>query len=244
LPQSGRINNLMAASSRVFDRSRDPVAVGHQMSKNTYALSVSVFTFLGIGVSFVASLVSHHWQVNTTASVLELTIGCLIVGIAGIMISLSSDDPFVSMLGFTVLAIAFGIMLGPILNQYKTVSVVECLALTTAIVAAFGVLGAVIPGSLEGFGSYVLGALLVLIVCYFFVPLAHFFGVKTATALTWVDWLGVLVFCGIVVYDWNRAMRLPRTLDNAVDSAVAVYLDFVNIFIRLLQIIGGQSTSK
>jgi len=36
-------------------------------------------------------------------------------------------------------------------------------------------------------------------------------------------------------------MRLPRTLDNAIDCAAAVFVDFVNLFIRLLMLLGNTS---
>ncbi len=35
-------------------------------------------------------------------------------------------------------------------------------------------------------------------------------------------------------------MRVERTHDNAIDCAVAVYLDFANLFIRLLSLFGAR----
>ena len=34
--------------------------------------------------------------------------------------------------------------------------------------------------------------------------------------------------------DWAKAQEKPKTLDNAVDSAVDLYLDIINLFVRLL----------
>jgi FtsH-binding integral membrane protein len=235
----------MSFSDSVFDR-QDVFArsSAHAMSKNLYAFTVCVFVFLGIGASLAASVVSHDWNVDSTASLLWLIIPTFLVALAGVFIATGSDNPAISMLGYAMVAIPFGLMLGPVLAEYTTASIVKVLVITTAIVAIFGIVGAIIPDNLEGLGSYVFGALLILILGYLFAPLAHFFGVETATALTALDWLGVVLFCGIVVFDWNRAMRLPRTLDNAVDSALAVYLDWFNIFIRLLAIMGNSSSSS
>jgi len=33
-------------------------------------------------------------------------------------------------------------------------------------------------------------------------------------------------------------MRIPYTMNNAIDAAVEVYLDFINLFIRLLSLLG------
>jgi FtsH-binding integral membrane protein len=87
-------------------------------------------------------------------------------------------------------------------------------------------------------------ALLVLLLGYFVVPIAAFIGFNVGGALTILDCFGVIIFSGMVVFDWNRAMRLPRTLDNAVDSALAVYLDWFNIFIRLLSLLGERDSNK
>ena len=53
---------------------------------------------------------------------------------------------------------------------------------------------------------------------------------------TIVDGLFVLIFSGYIGYDWARANRLPKTLDNAIDSAAALYLDIINLFLRLLRL--------
>ena len=50
----------------------------------------------------------------------------------------------------------------------------------------------------------------------------------------WWDWLVVLLSCGYIGYDWSKAQEKRKTLDNAVDSAVDLYLDIINLFVRLL----------
>jgi FtsH-binding integral membrane protein len=56
----------------------------------------------------------------------------------------------------------------------------------------------------------------------------------------WIDWAVAAIFCGYIGYDWGRAMRIPKTVDNAVDSAAAVYMDIVNLFARILRILGRR----
>jgi FtsH-binding integral membrane protein len=55
-----------------------------------------------------------------------------------------------------------------------------------------------------------------------------------------IDWIVVLIFCGYVGYDWGRANRLPRTVDNAIDSAASLYMDIINLFLRILRILGRK----
>jgi FtsH-binding integral membrane protein len=59
-------------------------------------------------------------------------------------------------------------------------------------------------------------------------------------SVEWIDWVVVGIFCGYIGYDWARANAIPKTLDNAVDSAAAIYIDIINLFIRILSIMGRR----
>ena len=54
-----------------------------------------------------------------------------------------------------------------------------------------------------------------------------------ATPSLW-DFIVALIFCGYIGYDWAEAQTKAHTLDNAVDSVVDLYLDIVNLFLRIL----------
>ena len=160
--------------------------------------------------------------------------------IVGIIIALKSENPIVSLIGYAMITIPFGLMLGPIVAMYTAASVVKVLFLTTAIVVILGIVGAVIPDSLDGWAGPLLGLLLLLLLGYFIVPFAGVFGIPINTAMTVLDWAGVLLFGVLVIFDLNRAMHIPYTMDNSIDSAIGIYLDFINIFIRLLSLVGKK----
>ena len=60
----------------------------------------------------------------------------------------------------------------------------------------------------------------------------------TGTVPPIFDWIFVVIFSGYIGYDWARAQMLPRTLDNAIDAAAALYV--VILFIRLVRIFGRR----
>ena len=37
--------------------------------------------------------------------------------------------------------------------------------------------------------------------------------------------------------DFHRSQMYPKTLDNAVDSALDIYLDVINLFLKVLRIL-------
>lgn len=229
----------MSSLSSVWDRQYDHPDV--EMSKNLYALGICGFTLAGIITSLVAAQISKDWVFPTVWHMLGFLVGVAVIGIVGVVISLKSDKPGISLLGYAMVAGPFGLMLGPILSLYTTASIVKVLFITSALVAILGMIGAMIPESLEGWGSWLMGGLIILLIGYLVVPIAGAIGVDVDSAMTWLDWIGVALFSGMVIYDWNRAMRLPRTLDNSIDVAVAIYLDWFNLFIRLLSLMGQRS---
>ena len=67
------------------------------------------------------------------------------------------------------------------------------------------------------------------------------FGINMQLVFGILDWVVLLLFSAIMVYELNMAKRLDRTLNNAIDVAVNVFLNFANIFIRILSIMGKKN---
>ena len=57
----------------------------------------------------------------------------------------------------------------------------------------------------------------------------------------WIDWVVAALFTVYIGYDIYRSQQYPKTLDNAVDSALDIYMDIANLFIRILSILGKRS---
>ena len=54
------------------------------------------------------------------------------------------------------------------------------------------------------------------------------------------DWIAAGLFSLYIGYDIYRSQQFAKTVDNAVDCALDIYLDVANLFIRLLQILGHR----
>lgn len=226
-------------SASVWTRSSSSRA--HTLSKNLYALSITGFTAAGIIFAALMSRLTLRLHFTSSWQPIVMAAGVLLVSLLGIVIFNASDKPAVSLLGYALVAGPFGLLLGPMVAQYTKASVIRVFAVTTLLVLVLGIVGAIIPESLESWRGWLLGGLIILLVGYFAAPIFALFGLPIGGALTALDWVGVLLFSGLVIFDLNRAMRLPRTLDNSIDAAAAVFLDFINIFIRLLALTGQES---
>jgi len=52
-----------------------------------------------------------------------------------------------------------------------------------------------------------------------------------------IAYVSAAIFTLYIGYDWHKAQMYPKTLDNAVDCALDLYLDIINLLLDLLRII-------
>ena len=57
---------------------------------------------------------------------------------------------------------------------------------------------------------------------------------------TVTSWIAAGVFSLYIGYDVYRSQQFPKTVDNAVDCALDIYMDIANLFLRILQILGKR----
>ncbi len=108
-------------------------------------------------------------------------------------------------------------------------------ALTTGLVTGIMMLlSTAYPRFFLGLGRM----LFIAFIAVFLVELGMFLITRTNPRI--FDVLMVGIFSGYIGYDWARAQALPKTLDNAVDAAAALYVDIVILFIRLLSLMSRR----
>jgi hypothetical protein len=218
----------------VWDRSGRE---SNELSKRLYIAAVSGFTVYGLAVTSLIAFMTLEWQ---PASFLEVLIIGLVIPIAGIYIALTSDKAPISLFGYTLVVVGIGILMGPTVHRYKIDVIMRALIATGGVTIVMSVIGIIYPKSLEHWGGYLFSALSALLL----VRITQMFliGFHVIPAKFWyipiVEYAAALLFTLYIIYDWNRALRIPRTMDNAVDCALAIYLDIVNLFLELLRILG------
>lgn len=219
------------------------------MSRQYFNLLYGGFTLIGLLVTAIGSYFTQSWvqystevekMVYTGPNLITVSIGVLIVGIIGIVIAMKSENPAVSFIGFMLVAAPFGLIVGPFVALYTPASVFKVVVITISLVGVLTIIGATIKDSLENWGSYLFAGLVVLLIGSIGLPFLRWLGVPVEGAMTLFDWIGVLLFSAYVVYDVNRAQRVPATADNAVDCALSLYLDIINLFLRLLRLMGQK----
>ncbi|MFA5052056.1 MAG: Bax inhibitor-1 family protein [Patescibacteria group bacterium] len=218
------------------------------LSKQAYTAAVSGFTVYGMLVASIMAYYCLGWHVTNIWT--YLLVG-LAIPIVGIIWAFSTENWFWSFAGYNMVVLGMGAICGPFTAQYDAHVVMNALLATCGVTIALSAFGILFKGSLESWGAYLFGALtvalLVSVTRLFFpvtwqAPPPDAKSTVTFAYYLWYvfDYLVALLFCFYIIYDWNRALRLPRTLDNAVDSSVAIFLDVINLFVRILSIMGRK----
>jgi FtsH-binding integral membrane protein len=152
----------------------------------------------------------------------------------GVYLFNGSDKPLVSFIGYNFVVVPFGLIINIVVSRYDPAVVAEAIRVTAGVTLIMMILGSMYPK----FFAKISGALTIALLAVIVVELFQVF--VLGIHHDWIDWAVAIIFCGYIGYDWGRANQIPKTLDNAVDSAAALYMDIINLFLRLLRILGRK----
>jgi FtsH-binding integral membrane protein len=171
----------------------------------------------------------------------------LIVGELALVFALSAFVGRMSPATAALLFIAYSALNGLTLSVIFFVYTAGSLASTFFVTAGtFGVMSAygyVTKRDLSRFGSLLGMALIGLIIA----SVVNLFWANPA--LYWaVTYAGVLIFVGLTAYDTQRIKAMAHAVDPtdpavgklAIIGALALYLDFINLFLMLLRLLGRR----
>jgi FtsH-binding integral membrane protein len=156
--------------------------------------------------------------------------------------AISRINASLALLLFFVYAATLGITLGLIVSLYSGASVVTAFLASSSMFGAAAVYGAVTKRSLAGLGGIlvmgVVGLLVAMLINLFL----------ASTAITWlVSVAGVVIFTVLTAYDVQRigsgdlAAMTGSMEKAAVIGALRLYLDFINLFLFMLRLLGGRN---
>lgn len=228
----------MSLSGRVWERMEDAdIGAAQTLNWRVYVAMVSMFTLGGLAVFAGLAYLTLSWKMG----IWELLGVGLAIPIAGIFISAYAKQFVTALLGYTMVVAGLGLVSGPAMNMYEASSIASALIATFGTTVVTSVIGICSKRSLAHWGTYLFVGLIALIL----VRLVQIFLLATGTdtlggAWAVIPYLGAVLFSCFIVYDWNRAMRMPWTARNALDASIALFLDIVNLFQMLLEIFGSK----
>lgn len=220
----------MDQQDSVFDRSTTTAPL---VSPGIYNLVIGLTLAWGFAINY--SMVTRiDPQAIAAINPWIFFIGYFASCFFGIYLFRKSSNPIVSFIGYNFVVVPFGLIVNMVVSQYDPQLVAEAIRITGLVTIAMMCLGTLFPA----FFQKISGALTIALLLVIVVELIEVFVFNTHHGI--LDWIVVLIFCGYIGYDWGRANQIPKTLDNAVDSAAALYMDIINLFLRILRIVGRK----
>jgi len=135
-----------------------------------------------------------------------------------------------------------GLSLSGIFLIYTGTSIARTFFITAATFLAMSLYGYTTRTDLSRFGSFLLMGLIGIIIA----SLVNIFLASSALQLA-ISVIGVIVFVGLTAYDTQRIKEIYLESDTtviagkkAIMGALALYLDFLNLFVLLLQLSGDR----
>jgi uncharacterized protein len=151
--------------------------------------------------------------------------------------------PATAQLLFWLYAAMVGLSLASIFLIYTHTSITRVFFITAASFGALSLWGYTTQRDLGGLGSFAIMGVLGIIIA----SLVN--GFLASSALQWgISVIGVLVFSGLTAWDTQRlkseylygAMDGEAVERSAILGALSLYLDFINLFTLLLQLLGQR----
>ncbi|HVA66939.1 MAG TPA: Bax inhibitor-1/YccA family protein [Elusimicrobiota bacterium] len=163
-----------------------------------------------------------------------------VFGLAAFVRRMSSATASFVFLGYAALN---GVTLSSIFLVYTQSSIASAFFVTAGTFAAMSLYGWMTKTDLTSLGNILFMALIGLVIASF----ANLF-FRNSTVYWITTYAGVLIFTGLTAYDTQKIKGMLNPSDEgtdmetkeAISGALALYLDFINLFLDILQIMGRR----
>jgi len=221
-----------------------------RVKTNSFIRSVYNWMAIGLGLTgFTAYYVSHNEALVQLLYGTPGLIMMLIFAELGFVFFLSARIQKIKASTatalFTIYSILNGITLSFIFLSYTATSIVSTFMICAVTFLSCSVYGMVTKKDLTSLGGFMFMGLIGIIVA----SVVNIFLQSSAMQMI-ISYIGVVVFIGLTAYDTQKLKAMSTTIPNnatgavirkgALMGALTLYLDFINLFIMMLFIFGGN----
>lgn len=212
----------------------------------------SVYNWMAVGLG-ITGLVAFY--VSRSKSLLEIIFGNqllffgLIIGQLILVFTISSRVHKMQTATATFLFVLYaglnGVVFSSIFLIYTQSSITSTFFICAATFIICSIFGMTTKRDLTSLGGFMFMGLIGIIIASVVNLFIHSSGMSII-----ISYVGVLVFVGLTAYDTqkikNMALSQPSGLDagvvrkGAILGALSLYLDFINLFLMLLRILGNR----
>ncbi|MBN2306412.1 Bax inhibitor-1/YccA family protein [Candidatus Peregrinibacteria bacterium] len=181
--------------------------------------------------AFITYLMAH----SGLALLLIIAQFGLVIALAGWARKMSYSTAIITFLAYAALT---GLTFSTIFLVYTAASIFKVFLVTTLMYGATSLYGYTTSRDLSGFGSFLFMSLIGIIIG----SILNFW--LASPLIEWmVTYGGIVVFAGLAAYDHQKLKYFalsggPESM--AITGALSLYLDFINLFLMLLRVMGNR----
>ena len=229
--------------NQVVSASAGRQSVVSALFKSVYMQMAAALTITGLTAWFIASSPDLLAAIFSSRA----SVWILIFAQLGVVMWLSARAMRMSMTAATLLFILYSVLTGVtfsvIFLAFTQATIATTFFVTAGTFLAMSILGYVARIDLSRVGNILLMLLIGIVIA----TVVNIF-MKSPTLYWIITYVGVAVFVGLIAYDTQKLKNIFRTADTvdettqkiALLGALTLYLDFINLFLFLLRILGGN----
>jgi FtsH-binding integral membrane protein len=223
--------------------------ISYSKSENNFINKTLLYMSIGLIITFAVS-----YFISTNISMMmviysnpTLFIGIIIAELALVVVlsrkinKLSAQAAFAMFIAYSIIN---GLTFGSIFVIYSLQSIISIFVVTAAMFFCCGMIGMTAKKDLSMIGRIaIMGVVGILITSLFNI----FIGSGQLSIM--INYLGIAVFCALTAYDMQKVKLIHEknysydadtTNKFAIIAALELYLDFINLFIHLISILGKK----
>lgn len=207
---------------------------------------VYLWMIMGLGLTALTSWLSaiNGWLYHFGGIWQFVLIGVELLLVIGLSSMINKLSIGVATFMFIVYSILNGLTLSVIFSIYEIGSILLAFVISASLFAVLAVFGTVTKKDMSSFGRVLLPSLIALVIAG---VVNMFWGNSMFDFI--ISCAGVVIFAGLIVYDSNKIKQISQQIDPynqdtskiALLGALTMYLDFINLFLYLLRILGKAS---
>jgi uncharacterized protein len=225
-----------------------PIGQARQEASTIFLAKVFNLMTLGLALTGIIAYVTANTGLASAIIGTPLFI-VLILAELGLVFYLSARVEKIQASTASGLFIGYSVMNGLTLSviflAYTGSSIASTFFITAGMFGAMAIYGLVTKRDLSGFGSFLFMGLIGIIIA----SIVNIF-LQSSNVHWAISFIGVLIFTGLTAYDVQKIKRIGEegimaqgdevVRKGAVMGALALYLDFINLFLMLLRFFGGS----
>ena len=211
-------------------------------STNKTLAQTFLWMFLGLLSTGIVAAYTYY-----SGAFIEIASGWAIILIAQLIIAIVFGLCFTKLPASLVTILFFGYSMltgatfSVIFVAYDLTTIAYALFATAGFFGILAFIGYTTNKDLSRFGNVLFAALIMALV----LTLVNIF-VGSSTLDIGLDWVILLVFAGLTAYDMSKIKMMSQDYNInqekvAIYGAMQLYLDFINMFLRILEIFGRRN---